>query len=341
MTAGGVLDLVELAARATAAAQQWRSGVQLQNLRPLTGGRSSLTFVADAQPVAGGTTPVVLKVAPPGLEPVRNRDVLRQARLLRALAGRPGVEVPAVYFESAGDPPETPPLMGMSLVAGYCFEPVLGAPQDSPPHAEVRARALALARMGAALHSLAPTDIGLGDEPVTGLGEEIDRWTRAFATTPGELSTGYQQCAAALHASLPEPAAPVVNHGDFRLGNALCEGPRVAALIDWEIWTIGDPRVDLSWLMFFCDDARHPGAPSDAPPTGLPTGAELATEYQRAHGRPLADLNWFAALTRYKEAAATALLIKRARRTGVWADSLRRMEPRQPALIRAALELIT
>ena len=65
---------------------------------------SSLTFTGL---VTGGPTEgerVVLKVAPPGLEPVRNRDVARQARLMRALAGAPGVRVPTVYFEDDGAP---------------------------------------------------------------------------------------------------------------------------------------------------------------------------------------------------------------------------------------------
>src|SRR5215212_9160954 len=72
-------------------------GVVVGPVAPLTGGASSLTFVTE---VAGDR--VVLKVAPPGLPPVRNRDVLRQGVLMRALAGHPGVVVPEVVFEDAG-----------------------------------------------------------------------------------------------------------------------------------------------------------------------------------------------------------------------------------------------
>ena len=78
-----------------------------------------MTYVAT---IAGGGRAVV-KVAPAGIPPVLNRDVLRQARLLRALAGTP-VPVPEVLWEDAGDPPEVPPLFVMSFVAGASLEPL-------------------------------------------------------------------------------------------------------------------------------------------------------------------------------------------------------------------------
>ena len=68
----------------------WRPGARVRGVSPLTGGTSSLTFLVDLAGVAAGETPVVLKVAPPGLAPVRNRDVLRQARLQKAVQGAGG-----------------------------------------------------------------------------------------------------------------------------------------------------------------------------------------------------------------------------------------------------------
>jgi len=76
-------------------------------------------------------------------------------------------------------------------------------------------------------------------------------------------------------------------------------------VIDWEIWSVGDPRVDLSWFCYFTDEARHPAASSDEK-TGMPTRDEVVARYGA-----LPDLDWFDALTRYKEAAATALIFKR------------------------------
>ena len=269
--------------------------VKVRDIAPLTGGSSSLTFTITTD---DGT--IVLKVAPPGLPPVRNRDVLRQARLLRALSGR--VRVPDVLFDDDGDPP----FFAMSFVAGECVEPILDPTRDPANFARVRARALDAVDVLATLHALDPAELGLGDEPVVTLGDEIDRWTRAFTTVPPEWQGNYEEVAAALHASQPDPLPAVVNHGDYRLGNTLCDGDRLTAVIDWEIWSVGDPRVDVSWFCYFTDEARHPAA-SSFEKTGMPTRDEVLTAY----GRDLPDIEWFDALTRYKEAAATALIFKR------------------------------
>src|SRR6202000_1781312 len=83
------------------------------------------------------------------------------------------------------------------------------------------------------------------------------------------------------------------------------------AIIDWEIWSVGDPRVDLTWLTFFCDDSGHPSRASDQP-SGMPSSNELLAAYLDAAREPLPDLDWFYALTYFKEAALTSLLVKRA-----------------------------
>jgi aminoglycoside phosphotransferase (APT) family kinase protein len=304
----------------------------------LTGGSSSLTFVADVVSPSS-TEQIVLKVAPPGLEPVRNRDVLRQGRVMAALAGEVGVRVPAVLFDDAGAPTEIPPFVAMSLVPGECSEPLLEDERDRGTHGRTHARFLDAARMLGHLHRVQPAQVGLGDEPVVTLGDEINRWTRAFDTAPEDLCGEYLACAEALHETVPEQLAPVVNHGDYRLGNTLCEGERVTAIIDWEIWSVGDPRVDLTWLTYFTDEARHPAAPS-SDPCGTPTIDEVVREYEAALGRPVPDIAWFDALTRYKEAAATALLIKRARKQGAMPPAFLRMEPALPGLVKEALTLL-
>jgi aminoglycoside phosphotransferase (APT) family kinase protein len=280
----------------------------------------------------------VLKVAPPGLPPVRNRDVLRQGTLMRALHGA-GVAVPPVHFDDPGAPPDVPPFVAMGFVPGTSVEPVLASDRDPSTFAEIRARALDAATVLAALHRVDVAAAGLGDEEVVGLVGEVDRWTRAFATVPPDLQGDYLRCADALVAAAPPPLPPVVNHGDFRLGNTLGQDGRVTAVIDWEIWSVGDPRVDLAWFTFFTDAAGHPAAPSAAP-SGMPAAAELLDAYTAAGGAPLVDLRWFDALTRYKEAAATALLVKRARRSGDVHPALERMVPALPRLVDEACVLL-
>jgi aminoglycoside phosphotransferase (APT) family kinase protein len=328
----GLLD--ELATRTAAVLRGWAPGAEVVEIAPLTGGASSLTFVARLS--GAPHERVVLKVAPPGLPPLRNRDVLRQGRLMRALTGVPGVRVPEVLFEDAGDPSGVPPFLAMSLVAGDCIEPTL-APRGAVPPDQVRDRAFDAARMLAALHAV---DVrrALPDEVAQPVSAEIDRWTTAFTTVPDDLRRGYEEVADLLQRTVPAPLAPVVTHGDYRLGNTLCEGGRITSIIDWEIWSLGDPRIDVTWLTFFTDEAAHPAAPSPDP-TGMPTKAELVAAYEEARGARVPDLSWFEALTKYKESAATALLIKRARKDGAEGDMHARMTPALPVLLAEAAEL--
>jgi aminoglycoside phosphotransferase (APT) family kinase protein len=305
----------ELKDRAQRASQSWRPGARLLSVEPLTGGASSLTFTTRFEGVPAADEVVVLKVAPPGLPAVRNRDVLRQGTVMRALAGHAGVMVPEVLFEDAGDPPEVSPFLAMNLVPGECLEPILVANPEPDRSSDFRERAFGAARVLAAMHALEPAAIALGDQPVVSIKDEIDRWTRAYETSPPHLQFNYPEVAEALYTSIPAAAPPVVNHGDYRLGNTLCVQDRLTAVIDWEIWSVGDPRVDLTWFTFFCDDGGHPSKASDDP-SGMPSGAEALAAYREAGGEDYPDLAWFEALTYFKEASLTSLLIKRAEKSG-------------------------
>ena len=332
--------LAELTDRIAGPLHRWRPDAKVLDVRPLTGGNSSLTFLVDLGGVPAGETPIVLKVAPPGLEPVRNRDVLRQARLQTALRGAGRSLAPQVHFTDAGFPPGTPPFVAMNLVPGECVEPILRPVDDRPTPDLVRARYLAAARALADLHDTSPESIGIGDEPVIDLRAEIGRWTRAFETLPTQMQGEYERAASALLATLPDALPPVVTHGDYRLGNTLCADDRLEAIIDWEIWSVGDPRVDLSWFTFFTDDAGHLAA-EPGPPAGTPTRAELIGEYERRRGLTVPDLPWFDALTRYKEAAATGLLLKRAAKHGIQVNpAMARMGPVLPDLVQEVLEIV-
>ena len=123
--------------------------------------------MAQVSDVEDDLSKLVLKVAPPGLPPVRNRDVLRQSRLLQVLYGQPGVVVPPVYFDDDGDPP----FMAMGFVAGECVEPILESSRDPGSFPQTRARAFDAIAVLAALHRVDPSLVG--DEPVVTLADEI------------------------------------------------------------------------------------------------------------------------------------------------------------------------
>lgn len=301
-TADGVRERVSTIVDAT-----W-AGATVTVLDALPGGTSSLTYLARL----AGPAPerAVVKMAPPGLAPVRNRDVLRQARVLRALRDAPDVPVPEVFMEDPGTPPEVPPMFLMSFVEGESVEPVI-EPDTGIPGEELRARALGAARALAGLQAIDPAPLM---EPAITPAEELARWDKAFATVPAELAQSAGQCGARLAAWTPEPSAPVIQHGDWRLGNMLSNGPRVNAVIDWEIWAVGDPRMDVAWFLLMTDPA-HPS--TVGLPAGMPSPDELLDCYEQATGRRARGLEWFEALVRYKQAAATALIAKNARKRGV------------------------
>ncbi|BCO39203.1 aminoglycoside phosphotransferase [Mycobacterium paraintracellulare] len=274
------------------------------------GGNSGITCLARASGGGLGER-LIVKVAPPGLEPVRNRDVMRQARLLRAL-GRDGrVPVPDVVLISPGDPPALPPAAVTRFIEGEAVEP--GLEPTRPPAEIVRSRALAAARLLAVLHSLDAAVLGLDGEATMSLSDELDKWARAFASVEPAHQAGHSAILPLLVASMPEPVPAALCHGDFRLGNMLCCGPDIEAVIDWEIWSRSDPRLDLSWMLWI-SDPTHPSAVG--PVAGMPSADELIDAYVEAGGHPIGgrELVWFRALTCYKQASTVALLAKHGRR---------------------------
>jgi aminoglycoside phosphotransferase (APT) family kinase protein len=322
------LDPVDLVRRCTAASARARPGTRVTGLRRLEGGVSSLTF-ASTLVTPDGEQPIVVKVAPPGLAPVRNRDVLRQARVLDALAGLDSFPVPRVLFADAGHPPGVPPLFAMELVPGDSYEALLDV-SPAPPTAAVAAERMRVAaRSLARLHAETPASLGLADEPVTPVAEELLRWQRLFATVDGDIAPGHEALAARLAERVPAGGPPRLLHGDYRVANMLFTGARLQAVIDWEIWSVGDPRSDLGWLVMHTEpahvfDEQRPGADVEAGRL-VPTGAELVAEYvdaRRRSGAPesdvedaVADLPWFLAVCHYKTAATIAVIHKRDRRS--------------------------
>jgi aminoglycoside phosphotransferase (APT) family kinase protein len=296
-------------------------------VEPLAGGASSLTYAARVD-----DRRVVVKVAPPGLSPVLNRDVLRQARLLRALHGS-AVPVPDVLWEDTGAPPDVPPLFVMSFVDGSSLEPLFDGDGDDPePVVATRMRnaALTLAR----LHALDLAAIGLADESVVGPEAEVARWCRLLETVDPALVPDWPEVAAALREREPPAAPPAVVHGDFRLGNLLAVGPAVTAVVDWEIWAVGDPRVDVGWFLANADPATYER--STRYRDTMPSPAELLDAYAAALGRDIADVAWFRALACFKSAATWSLIVKHNRRRTDPDPEVESMAPALPRLLERA-----
>ncbi len=299
------------------------------DVAPLGGGASSLTFAGQRDGRA-----VVIKVAPPGVEPVAHRDVLRQARAIKAL-GATQVPVPEVLWEDRGDPPHVPPMFVMSRVDGDCVEPLF---DGCPATHDLLERYRNACRAMAALHGLSPIDLGLAGEPVIDPVAEVQRWSDTLRTVDAALVPDWQGVRDALLRCAPKAMGPSVVHGDFRLGNLMADGARINAVIDWEIWSLGDPRIDAGWFLINCDPdtyQRVPACAGLAPPT-----AELARIYHDEMGCEVDELAWFTALACFKSAATWSLIVKHNRRRRSPRAELEAMAPTLPKLLARAWSMV-
>ena len=112
-----------------------------------------------------------------------------------------------------------------------------------------------------------------------------------------------------LAANLPDPLAPTVVHGDYRLGNMMVapdEPTRIVAVLDWEMGAIGDPRADVGYLLAtYTEPKGRVSALGSSPVTGepgFPTRAQLVERYETRSGREVQPLAWFEALALWKAA---------------------------------------
>jgi aminoglycoside phosphotransferase (APT) family kinase protein len=277
----------ELCERVAASLRRQWSDVEVGLFARMPGGHSGLTYRVETSEGA-----LVVKSVPPGQKAIGRHDMLRQARIVDALAPT-GVPVPAIVATDDGEPA----WFAMQLVQGESLEPVLDDPAVAP--ALAAARMVRAAETLPALHDVPLDKVPVDAGPLSPL-DELGRWARTMAAVPPHLVPDADRLHQRLAESVPAAVGPALVHGDYRLGNLICSGTEPAALIDWEIWSVGDPRVELGWFLVFADGANFPGVGREVP--GLPTADELVAAYA-ADGRPVEDLAWFDALGRYKMAA--------------------------------------
>ena len=273
--------------RVAASLFRHRPDVEVGLFARMPGGHSGLTYRVETSEGA-----LVVKSVPPGQKAIGRHDMLRQARIIEALAPT-GVPVPAIVATDESEPA----WFAMQLVAGESLEPVLDDPAVAP--ALATARMLRAAETLPALHDVPLDKVPIDAEPLSPL-DELGRWARTMAAVPPDLVPDADRLHQRLAASVPAAVAPTLVHGDYRLGNLICTGTEPVAVIDWEIWSAGDPRVELGWFLVFAEGTNFPGVGREVP--GLPSAEELVAAYA-ADGRPVDDLAWFDALGRYKMAA--------------------------------------
>jgi aminoglycoside phosphotransferase (APT) family kinase protein len=278
--------------------------------------------ITDATRLGGGSQNVILRVTQGGRDFVLRRPPVcpraesdetmrREARVLKALAH---TDVPHPGFIAACSDEGT---LGFAF---YLMEPVVGfnALAGLPAlHADSRAlrhrMGLALVDGAAALARVDYRAVGLEDfgKPEGYLQRQVSRWQAQLASYahcagwpgPGSLS-GLSALAEYLERHRPTEFKPGIIHGDYSIGNVMYrhDSAELAAIVDWELATIGDPLIDLGWILATW---RTPGEVDIGvlrvePFEGFPTAAELIERYAAQSERDLSSLDWYVVMACYK-----------------------------------------
>jgi aminoglycoside phosphotransferase (APT) family kinase protein len=196
----------------------------------------------------------------------------------------------------------------MELVDGF----VLRGPADvEAAFAESERRAVgdALIDTLVALHAVDPDAAGLGQlGRRDGYAErQLKRWKRQWDASKTRPLAAMDETYDRLSRHVPAQRDVAVVHGDYRLDNAIvAPSGAIAAVVDWELCTLGDPIADLGLLLVYWAEPGDAIVPlTDAPSLagGFPRRAELAERYAEQSGRDITALPFFVALSRWKLAA--------------------------------------
>jgi len=217
-------------------------------LERINGGQSNPTYY-----LSHGARRMVLRKQPNGPILRGAHAVDREFRVLEALANTP-VPVPETILFCDDASFIGTPFYLMERVEGRVFSNC--ALPDCPPE-ERRALYFAMAETLAQLHTVRPDEIGLGDfgRPGNYFARQIARWSKQWAESGSDPIPDLDTLASWLTENMPPDDGQVsIAHGDFRLGNLLFHPtePRVVAVLDWELSTLGHPLADLG----FCVIAR-------------------------------------------------------------------------------------
>ncbi|MBW2229901.1 MAG: phosphotransferase family protein, partial [Deltaproteobacteria bacterium] len=272
----------------------------------ISGGASNEIYA-----LSRGDSAMVLRKPPRRVPKGRNETMLREHRVLAALADS---DVPH---------PRALAVCDDTAVLGSCFylmEHVDGwSPMQTEGHwpapfdADLGARrGLAfelvdgIARLGQVDWRKAGLE-GFG-KPEGFLERQVDRWLHHLGGFKFRALPGLEEAAEWLRGHTPKAFRPGILHGDYQFANVMfrhAAPARLAAIVDWEMATIGDPLLDLAWVLMSWPDPEERG--EDAVMTyvdyaGMPSRAELAAHYAELSGLPVDALDYYVVLARFKMA---------------------------------------
>ena len=291
---------------------------ELTDIQLIAGGRSNLTYRLTVSALAGSRS-LVLRRPPLGHVLPTAHDMSREYRVLTALSGTKVPVARPVAFCADAEVVGAPFYL-MEYVPGA----VLRTRQDTAGLTQTQARELSegLADMLAAIHGVDVDAVGLADlGRGTGyLRRQLDRWQRQWELSMTREVPGYPELVARLTSRLPAEGETTLVHGDFRLDNVLVTvspQPRITAVVDWEMATLGDPLADLGLTLVYWTDPgeegwltpeqKSAGGPlaagvsTDATASpGFLSRAEFAAGYARRTGRDISRIGYYVAFGYFK-----------------------------------------
>jgi aminoglycoside phosphotransferase (APT) family kinase protein len=300
-------------------------------VRQFKGGQSNPTY----QLITPGKK-YVLRRKPPGKLLPSAHAVDREYKVITAL-GSTGFPVAKTYGLCIDDTVIGTWFYVMDMVEGrILWDQTL--PQYQP--AERRAIFRSKIRVLADLHNTDYEAIGLGDygKPGNYMGRQVDRWTKQYKASETEHIEEMERLIEWLPRTLPAQERTSVVHGDYRLDNMIFHPtePRVTAVLDWELSTLGEPLADFTYLLANWVNGSISQIP-DLKAHGIPTIEEAVEEYCELTGRTgLPDLNWYFAYNQFRLAGICQGIVGRVRDGTANSPQAAAMAERVPLLAKAA-----
>jgi aminoglycoside phosphotransferase (APT) family kinase protein len=287
----------------------WMDGIGLPGkgepirLRFVSGGTQNEIYE-----VRRGDLHCALRIPPAAAPANRDAGIFREWRIIEALDGTdvPHTEAIAVCTD--------PAVLGrtfylMGFVAGW--SPMDHRRWPAPFDTDHGARAGLAYQLAEGIALLSKVDWrarGLHDfgRPDGFHERQVDRWTAFLDRIKGRDLPGFDVAAAWLRAHRPLDFVPGLMHGDYQFANVMYRHgapARLAAIVDWEMGTVGDPKLDLAWMMqSWPEDTSTPEAASASyvDMTGMPSRSALLAHYAEVSGRQVDDMDYYVVLARWK-----------------------------------------
>ncbi len=266
----------------------------------ISGGHSNLTYaVSDV-----GGRRWALRRPPLGKRLGSAHDMGREHKVVSAL-GSTEVPVAAAIGLCEDEGVNGAPFYVMGFVEGPILRG-LAETEVFPDEADRRAIGIRVADTLVAIHAVDPEAVGLGDlgRKEDYVARQLHRWHGQWEKSKTRELAAIDQVHERLAGRIPEQGPATIVHGDYRLDNMILtpEG-EVAAVVDWELCTLGDPLADVGLLMVYWpkrgEETIALGQPANLAP-GFPTREELRARYAERSGRDLSQLDFFIALGYWK-----------------------------------------